>query len=161
MGTEIERKFTVHGQPWLSLTGQQLVQGYLAREMGVVVRIRTVGDAAATLTIKGPAKGLVRPEFEYPVPLADAQALLVLCGPRTLRKVRYAIPVGAHLWEVDVFEGRHQGLVLAEVELTAEDEPFERPAWVDLEVTSDVRYLNSSLVDEGMPCQSMNWWGPS
>lgn len=146
MGVEIEHKFLVTGTPWDGLEGRAMVQGYLASQDRVVVRVRIAGERA-WITVKGPSQGAARPEFEYAVPVADAEGMLALCADRVVRKTRYRIPVGEHVWDVDVFEGRNAPLVLAEVELGAEGEAFERPGWLGEEVTLDARYANACLAD--------------
>lgn len=143
MGVEIERKFKVQPGWTPPGAGTPMRQGYLALDPARTVRIRRAGDAA-WLTIKGLGDGLSRPEFEYPIPAADADALLALCLT-ILSKTRHRIPVGAHVFEVDVFDGPLAGLILAEVELRAPDEPFERPAWLAEEVTHDPAWYNSAL----------------
>lgn len=147
MAVEIERKFLVVGTPWRGAAGEELVQGYLASQDGVVVRVR-VGDGRAWLTVKGPARGsgLTRTEHELDLPVGQARELLELCGTRVLAKTRYRLPVGAHTWEVDVFAGLNAGLVVAEIELGSEEEAFERPPWLGEEVSDDARYLNARLV---------------
>lgn len=146
MGIEIERKFLVKERAFLSeLSGERLVQGYLSHQIGATVRIRIQGEHA-WLTIKGKNRGAVRSEFEYPVPLEDARAMLAeLCEAGVIDKTRYRIPHGDHLWEVDVFHGDNHGLVVAEIELADEAQSFHRPAWLGEEVTSDPRYYNSAL----------------
>jgi len=145
MGIEIERKFLVVGEDWKrGGTPQFLSQGYLNRDKQRTVRVRIAGDAA-WLTIKGESKGATRAEFEYAVPVADAQQLLALCeGPR-VEKNRWRMPHGGLVWEVDEFLGENAGLVVAEVELSSEDQAFDKPAWAGAEVTDDPRYFNSSL----------------
>jgi len=109
------------------------------------VRLRVQGDRA-WLTIKGKTHGASRTEFEYPIPTADAHAMLEeMCPQGVIDKTRYRIQVGEHVWEVDEFHGDNQGLVVAEVELDSEDQPFERPPWLGEEVTDDPRYYNSAL----------------
>ncbi|NMJ44320.1 CYTH domain-containing protein [Roseomonas sp. JC162] len=152
MGIEIERRFLVTGEAWRGGVTEacRLDQGYLAREDRVTVRVRVAG-AAAKLTIKGPG-GLVRPEFEYPVPLQDAEAMLAtLCGGRRVAKTRHLVPHGGLTWEVDVFEGPLAGLVIAEVELPAADHPLALPAWAGREVTDDARYSNAVLASLDAP----------
>lgn len=148
MSLEIERKFLVRDDSWRSgAQGLLLRQGYLPTQGKVTVRVRVAGDRAY-LTLKGPAQGLVRPEFEYPIPLTDATTLLAsLCQLPLIEKYRYRIPVGDLVWEVDEFLGANQGLVLAEVELTHPDQPIELPAWVGQEVSDNPRYLNANLVN--------------
>lgn len=147
MGVEIERKFLVCGDGWRVGTGERLVQGYLNRDKARTVRVRLAG-AQAFLTIKGVSVGATRAEFEYPIPLDDAQALLALCDGPVIDKTRYRVPVGGQVWEVDVFAGENAGLVVAELELPHEDAPFERPAWLGAEVTHDARYFNSNLATQ-------------
>ncbi len=144
MGIEIERKFLVVGQAWRQPAPQRLTQGYLNRDPARTVRVRVAGDAGF-LTIKGRNSGATRAEFEYPVPLADAQALLALCEAPLIDKWRHRVPMGSLVWEVDEFLGDNAGLVVAEVELQHEAQPFERPAWLGQEVTDDARYFNSAL----------------
>ena len=97
------------------------------------------------MTVKGRNEGISRQEFEYEIPLKDAETMLVMCKPTIIEKVRYHESLGAHLWEIDVFSGENDGLVLAEIELQHEDESFERPEWLGEEVSMDHRYYNSSL----------------
>ncbi|MFM7470601.1 MAG: CYTH domain-containing protein [Nodosilinea sp. LVE1205-7] len=147
MATEIERKFLLKDDSWRSgATGLLMRQGYLPTRDRVTVRVRVVGDQAY-LTLKGPAQGLMRPEFEYPIPLLDGVTLLeTLCQRPLIEKYRYYLPQGEVVWEVDEFLGANQGLVLAELELTTVDQVVELPAWVGQEVTGDPRYLNANLV---------------
>jgi adenylate cyclase len=144
MGIEIERKFLVAGQAWRQPAPQRLTQGYLNRDPARTVRVRVAGDAGF-LTIKGRNSGATRAEFEYPVPLADAQALLALCEAPLIDKWRHRVPMAGLVWEVDEFLGDNAGLVVAEVELQHEAQAFERPAWLGQEVTDDARYFNSAL----------------
>ncbi len=142
---EIERKFRVRDETWRGAgAGVEIRQGYLARTDRGVVRVRIAG-ADAFLTIKGRQVGIERAEFEYPIPRADAIALLELCDGTLIEKTRYQVTHEAHLWEVDVFHGANAGLVLAEVELESEDEHFASPPWLDVEVSHDSRYHNSNL----------------
>jgi adenylate cyclase len=146
MGMEIERKFLVSGQGWKTgLDGRHYRQGYLSADPGRSVRIRMVGDSA-WLTIKGGTTGYSRVEFEYPIPTQDAQHLLdELCIRPVIDKTRHEIRYGAHRWEIDEFHGANEGLVIAEIELAAEDEHFERPPWLGAEVSDDPRYYNVNL----------------
>ena len=147
MGYEIERRFLVHDTAFLAgRTGERIVQGYVAKETGaMMVRVRIRGDAGY-LTLKGPCSGLRRDEFEYRVPLADASRILAdHCAGRHVRKTRFAVKYGGHVFEVDVFEGRHAGLVIAEVELKRETESVALPPWLGAEVTHDRRYGNFAL----------------
>jgi len=147
MALEIERKFLVLGTPWKTLPqGALMRQGYLLASPDKVVRVRIEGDCAM-LTIKGKTVGLVRGEWEYPIPVADAAELLALCEQGLIEKYRYRIPFDKMLWELDVFIGDNAGLVVAEIELESEAQQFSKPEWVGEEVTQDVRYLNSNLLN--------------
>lgn len=147
MGTEIERKFLLKGDAWRALgKGVAYRQGYLNSAKERTVRIRTIADQAF-LTIKGVSVGATRAEYEYPIPLADCNAMLDTLAERPLiEKHRYKIPHGGLVWEVDEFSGDNRGLVVAEVELESEDQAFEKPAWVGAEVTGDPRYFNANLI---------------
>ncbi|MDF2188932.1 CYTH domain-containing protein [Paraflavitalea sp. CAU 1676] len=147
MTTEIERKFLVKPELWLTVnkgTGKQYVQGYLLTEPGKTIRVRIGGDQGF-LTIKGATKGISRSEFEYEIPVADAEQLLKQFCAALVAKTRYEIEHKGKHWEVDVFAGDNEGLVVAEIELAAEDEAFELPDWVDQEVSDDERYYNAYL----------------
>lgn len=146
MPLEIERKFLLANDAWRDevVRSYPIRQGYLNTDPERTVRIRTSGDRA-WLTVKGRGDGLVRPEYEYPIPHADALALLALCEPGLVEKTRHEVRRGSHIWEVDVFSGENEGLVLAEIELTAADEAFEQPDWLGAEVTEDSRYTNAAL----------------
>lgn len=144
MGIEIERKFLVVGHAWRNASGVLYRQGYLNRDKARTVRIRIAGESAF-LTIKGQSTGATRAEFEYPVPLSDAQALLALCDGPLIEKTRYLVQHGGHCWEVDEFAGDNAGLAVAELELVSEDEAFTKPDWLGEEVTHDARYFNSNL----------------
>lgn len=146
MGTEIERKFRVASQAWRTgKPGEHFQQGYLSCEPERTVRVRLAGEKA-WLTIKGRNVGASRPEFEYRIPPEDARQLLSLCIPPIIDKTRYLIAHGNHTWEVDEFHGDNDGLVIAEVELEAEDEAVEMPDWIGAEVTGERAYYNSSLI---------------
>ena len=147
MATEIERKFLVTGDFSRQVTSaQRIVQGYICSQPGRTVRVRIRGEEGF-LTIKGASdeKGLSRYEFEQKIPLADAEELLKLCEPGAIDKMRNLVPAGKHTWEIDVFHGENEGLILAEIVLASEDEPFERPDWIGQEVSGDRRYYNSML----------------
>ncbi len=147
MAIEIERKFLVRDERWREDAGPgvRYRQGYLFTDRRCSVRVRASGERA-WLNVKGSTVGTTRAEFEYEVPLADAIAMLdTLCEPGQIDKTRYRIPAGRHCYEVDVFHGDNEGLVVAEVELEAADEPFERPFWLGEEVTGDERYYNACL----------------
>jgi len=144
MGKEIERKFLVSGESWKEgATGTDFQQGYLASDLNTV-RVRIAGGTAY-LTIKSKTKGISRDEFEYEIPVADAEAMLKLCPESPISKTRYEVQHGAHLWEVDVFHGANEGLVMAEVELASEEEDVDLPGWAGEEVSHDPRYYNSAL----------------
>ena|SRR5579871_471123 len=146
MATEIERKFLVRGEEWRRGTSKRVRQGYLSRDRERTVRVRIAGRRAS-LTIKGAGKGIARSEFEYHIPLRDAEALLALCDRPPLEKNRYTLRQAGVIWEVDEFLGANAGLVVAEIELEHEQQSFRKPAWLSTEVTEDPRYLNSNLVD--------------
>lgn len=148
MGTETERKFLVDRGRWQPQgAGVLMRQGYLSSAKERVVRVRIAGPDAF-VTIKGaPDEQLTRLEFEYPIPLADAAVLLDrLCERPLLEKTRHREKLGAHTWEIDVFHGENEGLVVAEIELADPGESFERPAWIGAEVSDDPRYYNVNLV---------------
>ncbi len=144
MAIEIERKFLVLGKPWLPSQGTPFVQGYLNRDKARTVRVRIAGSQAF-LTVKGPTTGMARPEFEYPIPVADAEELLKLSDGPVLEKRRHLVPYAGMTWEIDEFQGENAGLVVAEIELADENQSFERPPWLAREVTGDPRYYNANL----------------
>ena len=146
MGTEIERKFLVKEGSWREAAAETYRQGYLSTVKERTVRVRTIGDKGY-LTIKGISVGASRLEFEYEIPVADAEELLdSLCEKPLIEKNRYKLDHGGLTWEVDVFFGDNQGLVVAEVELQSENQVFEKPDWVTEEVTHDPRYFNANLI---------------
>jgi len=145
MGREIERKFLVVSPAWRGQDeGVAIRQGYLSVDPARTVRVRLAGEEAF-LTIKGLADGIVRPEFEYRIPAADAHALLALCPHPVVEKTRREVPHAGNIWQVDEFHGANRGLVMAEIELESAGETVELPSWVGAEVTGDPRYQNSSL----------------
>jgi CYTH domain-containing protein len=147
VAVEIERKFLVDTTRWHAdpAQGVRYRQGYLCSAPDVVVRVRAAGEAAF-LTVKGATEGISRLEFEYPIPMEDAGAMLLrLCNGRVIEKTRYRVPFAGRIWEVDVFEGDNAGLVLAEVELPSADAVVEPPPWAGVEVSDDPRYYNSNL----------------
>lgn len=146
MGKEIERKYLVKSSEWKNLAkGTSYRQGYLSTVKERTVRVRTIDDKCF-LTIKGITVGASRAEYEYEIPAADANAMLSnLCEKPLIEKNRYKIAHAGLTWEVDEFFGDNDGLIVAEVELTSEDQKIELPAWVGAEVTSDPRYFNSNL----------------
>ncbi len=146
MGVEIERKFLVRDLGFLDgVEGIPYRQGYLSTDADRTVRIRRAGSQAF-VTIKGRSRGATRAEFEYEIPLDDVDALLALCLPPIIEKVRHRVPHAGRVWEVDVFGGVNQGLVVAEVELPSEDTVVDLPPWIGEEVTGDPRYFNANLI---------------
>jgi len=154
MAKEIERKFLIDLEKIGSLEdGTAIRQGYIATADKTVVRVRLAGERAY-LTLKGENVGVTRTEFEYEIPADDAQEIItVLCNGPVVEKTRYLIVNAGHTWEVDIFHGDNDGLVVAEIELSSEDEVFELPHWVTKEVSGDINYYNSSLL--GNPFK--NW----
>ena len=146
MGVEIERKFLVK-EGWQP-TGESvsIKQGYLPGTGPMLVRIR-LEDQRALLTLKGRTEGVTRSEYEYEIPVQDAQELLLRCRKKVVEKTRYFVIHGDYTWEVDVFAGANKGLVVAELELSDENEDFDRPDWLGAEVSSDARYYNSNLAE--------------
>jgi adenylate cyclase len=147
MAHEIERKYLVDTSRWIPRDpGEHLVQGYLSAHPERVVRVRVAG-ASAKLTIKGKTTGITRVELEYDIPLADAKLMLdTLCQRPLIDKHRHREVVGGRTWEIDVFHGDNDGLVLAEVELEREDDAIELPPWAGAEVSHDPRYYNANLL---------------
>ncbi|MCH9672619.1 MAG: CYTH domain-containing protein [Gammaproteobacteria bacterium] len=149
MAIEIERKFLTASDDWLAEADEGVVmrQGYIHNSQGVTVRARIAGDAA-WLTVKGPTEGIARAEFEYSIPVGDAQRMLdSMCDGPLIEKRRYRIARAPHVWEIDVFAGENEGLTLAEIELADAEEPYDRPQWLGLEVSDDERYFNAYLVN--------------
>ena len=147
MGVEIERKFLVNSQKWDKLTkpdGMQYRQGYILKEPSKTVRVRVTGDNGF-ITIKGKTIGASRSEYEYQIPLNEADELLKEFCEAVITKVRYCIQFANKLWEVDVFLADNEGLIIAEIELDNESEYFDLPDWITEEVTGDVKYYNSNL----------------
>ncbi len=152
MKTEIERKFLVLGDGFKAgaVACRHLTQGYICRESGRTVRVR-LDEEKGFLTIKGRSTpdGTSRGEWEWEIPAEEARALMALCVGKIIDKHRYIVPAGDGLnWEVDVFHGAHEGLVIAEIEIPDASTPFERPSWLGAEVTGDRRYYNSVLSAE-------------
>jgi adenylate cyclase len=146
MGQEIERKFLVQGASWQSGNGTSIRQGYIHNEIDGTVRVRTKGKRAY-LTIKGGTTGITRLEFEYEIPLEEADQMLnELCQKPLIEKIRYEVNVGGSKWEIDEFLGENAGLVVAEIELEDEDQEFLKPDWLGKEVSDDLRYQNANLV---------------
>jgi len=147
-GLEIERKFLVLNDSYkkLAYSSSRICQGYILSAKGRTVRVRIRGDKGY-LTIKGPsdARGMSRYEFEKEITLDEAEHLMELCEPGRIDKTRFLVKSGSHTFEVDEFYGENEGLVMAEVELHSEDEPFEKPDFIGKEVTGDRRYYNGHL----------------
>ncbi|GHT39601.1 hypothetical protein AGMMS49965_06090 [Bacteroidia bacterium] len=144
---EIERKFLVTGDFYPHVVKKErIVQAYLMSSKACTMRVRIKGEAAF-ITVKGATNdnGFSRLEFEYPVPVADARKMLSLAQPGLIDKERHYVPCGDRMFEVDVFHGAHEGLVIAELELQSETEPFVKPDWLGREVTGDPQYYNSYL----------------
>jgi len=150
---EIERKFLVKKNWRPSGTGIRYKQGYLCKEPEKTVRVRISPDTA-WLSIKGAMRGISRPEYEYTIPPDEGRELLALCQPYVVDKTRYRINHAGMIWEVDVFHGANQGLILAEIELEDEQQTFLKPDWVGMDVSHDKRYFNSYLARH-----PFNTWG--
>ena len=158
MSIEIERKYLVADDTWRAAAspGMRYRQGYLTTDPGCSVRVRVHGDAA-WLNIKSTTVGMVRREYEYEIPAAEAHEILEeLCVKPIIEKTRFVVEHKGHRWEIDVFEGDNAGLVVAEIELESVDEEFAPPAWAGEDVTGDVRYYNQRLVEH-----PYSRWGPS
>ena len=153
---EIERKFLVCSEAFkkIAITKHTIAQGYLNSNPERTVRVRIKGEKGF-LTVKGKGNnsGMSRFEWEKEISLQDAQQLLSLCESGVIEKTRFEVPIGNHLFEVDVFSGENKGLVIAEIELQAETENFEKPKWLGKEVTNDQRYYNAYLSQNPF----MNW----
>lgn len=146
MALEIERKFLVDEKKLpaqILINGEKISQGYLSVEPARTVRVRIKGERGF-LTIKSVNVGIVRQEFEYEIPIKDAEEILKLCE-KVLEKIRYKVEYAGHIWEIDIFGGRLAGLILAEVELTAPKEILELPDWLGDEVSDNPKYFNSNL----------------
>lgn len=148
MAKEIERKFLIDISSVESMgSGSRIRQGYISTTDNTAVRIRISG-AAAYLTLKGENQGATRSEFEYEIPVDDANEIInELCSGPIIDKTRYLVEHSAHTWEIDVFHGENDGLIVAEVELESETETVDLPNWVLSEVTGQVKYYNVSLLD--------------
>ncbi len=147
MGLEIERKFLVHHDKWKAFEKPEGVpyrQGYLVNEKGKTIRVRIAGSTAF-ITIKGATTGFTRKEYEYEIPTQDALEMLESFTLQGTEKTRYRIPIAGKVFEVDEFKGQNEGLIVAEIELKAESETFEKPGFLADEVTDDPRYYNSNL----------------
>ncbi len=154
MPLEIERKFLAKNEGWRALATEtiEIVQAYLVIDPKKTVRVRIEDESRAVLCLKGKTNGLSTPEFELPIPdLEMARRFVRACEDDVLTKVRYLVPIGDHVFEVDEFTGRLHGLTVIEIELQSEDEVFPRPDWLGEEVTYDPRYKNALLVRDGLP----------
>ncbi|WP_327070463.1 CYTH domain-containing protein [Kitasatospora sp. NBC_01250] len=154
MGTERERKFLVTGEDWRAeaVSAHRIRQGFLSRDLERVVRIRVVDDRAGYLTVKGARSGISRPEYEYPIPVADAIEMLDrMCLPGRIDKVRHVCGADGYQLTVDEFGGVHQGLLLAEVEYDEGVTDAVLPGWLGTEVTDDDRYSNAVLAAGAVP----------
>lgn len=148
MATETERKFLVKSEfRHLAVKEINIMQSYLSIEPDKTIRVR-VADNEAFLTIKSRniKNSIVRNEWEFPIPVSDAKDIMRVCLPGKIIKTRYLIPSGNHTFEVDVFHDKHEGLIIAEIELSSEDEHFEKPAWLGEEVTGIPQYYNANLI---------------
>jgi CYTH domain-containing protein len=148
MGKEIEYKFLVDQAQWDTLekpVPQLIIQSYLHNTPEKSVRVRVKGDKGY-LTVKGATKGVTRSEFEYEIPVSEAEDMIATFQLSHIRKYRYEVKIDDHLWEIDVFEGALAGLVLAEVEVTTEGESFTKPSWVTEDVSTDPAYYNAVLI---------------
>lgn len=148
MADEIERKFLVRSTAWQASIAEKLhiKQGYIAVNERCAIRIR-IANAQATLNIKSAGLNIARKEYEYPIPIADAEEMLEqFCPDQYIEKIRYRVNHEAGVWEVDVFEGLNKGLVVAEIELESAEQSVALPEWVGMEVSGDAKYLNNNLV---------------
>lgn len=148
MATETERKFLVKGEfRHLAESKKHITQGYLSIEPGRVVRVR-ISDNRSYITIKSSTgqTGITRNEWQYDIPLSDAMEIFRICLPGLIEKTRYIVPSGLHTIEVDEFHGRHEGLIIAEIELENENEEFIKPGWLGEEVTGRPEYYNSNMI---------------
>lgn len=146
---EIEYKFLVDHEAWLEVEKPEptlIVQGYISKSEHAVVRVRIKGDKGY-LTIKGNTIGITRSEFEYEIPLNEAEAMIELFTEKYIKKHRYEVVVDGKTWEVDEFHGNLEGLVLAELEVESEDEAFTQPNWTTEDVSTDPNYFNAVLID--------------
>lgn len=148
MGLEIEKKFLIKNDNWKQFVSEEkeITQGYLNANPNRTVRVRIAGKRGF-LTIKSKSKGSVRSEFEYEIPIEDATELIELCEKPILSKTRFIVKFENHTWEIDVFEKENKGLVVAEIELSKEDEFFLTPDWIGKEVTEETKYYNSQLIE--------------
>lgn len=152
MALEIERKFLINAEKLSEINlidGEKISQGYLSTDIEKTVRVR-IKKNRGFLSAKTKNIGIVRSEFEYEIPVEDAEELLKLCGTKVLSKTRYKVEYKNHIWEVDIFEGKLSGLILAEVEINSSDEFVEIPSWAGKEVSDDPKYYNVNLIFEDL-----------
>lgn len=148
MAIEIEHKYLVHRELWQRVVpdvSKPVKQGYISFSPVSSVRVRILGDQGF-ITIKGKSTAAMRFEYEYEIPLADAEEMLSKFCSEDIVKTRHYVQHAGHTWEVDEFHGLNSGLIVAEIELSSQTEEYEKPEWIDREVTSDKRYSNASLV---------------
>ena len=148
MNIEIERKFLVKDQSWITnAVGIRYCQGYFGSNGSVATRIRIAGEKGF-ITIKSAVKGISRSEFEYEIPVSDAAIMLkTMCSKPLVEKTRYCVEYDNLIWEIDIFDGANSGLIMAEVELTSEKQQVNLPSWIEKEVTGKIRYYNSRLIN--------------
>lgn len=148
MGVEIERKFLVNKEKWQSAKpnkGEKIIQGYLQKDLNKTVRVR-VKNNTGYITIKGKTKGVSRSEYEYEIPVDEAKAMIQEFCDRYIEKTRFLLEYDGFTWEVDEFLSPKEGLILAEIELTDENQQFPLPDWVEKEVSDDAQYFNSNMI---------------
>lgn len=148
MGIEIERKFLVDKDRWLKVkpkTGDKIIQGYLLKSIEKTIRVRVKGNRGF-ITIKGKTKGISRAEYEYEIPLSEAIELLDEFCPQRIEKMRYELVHDQRTWVVDEFIAPQPGLILAEIELSEEKEKFDKPNWIEEEVSDQPKYYNANMI---------------
>ncbi|MBP1848994.1 CYTH domain-containing protein [Rhizobium halophytocola] len=158
MAKEIERKFLVADRSWRenARDAAKLRQAYIASGPDRSVRVRITAKGKARLTIKIGGSGLVRDEFEYDIPVDEAEEMMALAVGNVIEKTRHKVKFGGFVWEIDVFEGAYKGLVMAEVEMSSTKDDPELPAWLGREVTGDARYSNHYLAVESGPAELLH-----
>jgi adenylate cyclase len=145
MAKEIERKFLIDVEKWgRKGTPVEMIQAYLVILPDKIIRVRIAGEGA-WLTIKGNTQGITRDEFEYSIPVDDANDLLKMCEDYRVEKTRYVQKIDGKKWEIDVFHGKNEGLIVAELELDSEDDVIVLPEWIICEVSTDEKYYNFNL----------------
>lgn len=146
MAKEIERKYLVTNVRYkeMAFRASRIIQGYISNSATATVRVR-IRDGQAFLTIKSRNKGIVRDEWEYAIPVSEAESMLKICEGNIIEKIRYEVNYKGHIWEVDEFKGIHQGLIIAEIEMETENTEYSLPPFVGEDVSEDCRYYNSVL----------------